>query len=432
MKEKLCNNYNSIMIFACIFVSLIPTALYKNIINGTTYTILNAISFVIQLTIGIHLIIKNKVDFKGIIKKYIKYIGIVIGILFISQLINLVKGINIKFNDIVNIGAMTVNVTLFILMIGKIKLEEKEFIMCMKLILSLALIACVYNLFIIVESIPQLLDYKNGYNIILSSFFPNRNQFGLFLVIAILSNMFIMCKDKSAKYKGSLVILFLNLILTMSRTAILAGFIAMFTVVLLDERINKFIKNNVKKCIIIVTTLIILITLFFMINSEFAKIIDDLFIRSETISSGSGRTDIWNSSIKIVTENNMLSGVGRFAALELLKLEIPKGFAQFHNVAIEMYAIGGLLGVALYVFLIYKIYEKIKNSQLDRKYKQCYIAVLLAYIIASTFESILRFSIGYVDTIALIYYIVIPLMFSNANKEQESKDNNEVAIAKEV
>lgn len=432
MKEKIQNNYNAVMLFACIIISLIPTVLYKNIIEANIYTVVNAISFIIQIIIGIHLIIKNKVEVKEIFKKYTKYIVLIIGILFISQLINLLKGMEIKFNDIVNIGAITVNVTLFILLIGSIKLKEKDFITFMKMMLILAMVACAYNLFIIAESIPKLLDYKNGYNIILSSFFPNRNQFGLFLVVAILSNLFIICKDKSKKYKWSLAILFFNLILTMSRTAILAGTIAFLTVVLLDEKVKTYIKTNIKKCIIIVGVFVILVTLLVTINKDLTNVIDDLFIRSETIASGSGRTNIWNTAIKIITENNIVSGTGRFQTLELLKIEISRAFAQFHNVAIEMYAIGGIIGVALYIFLLYKVYSNVKNSQLENKYKQCYLATLIAFIIASTFESILRFSIGYVDTIAMIYYIVIPLMFSRNIENKENKKEENTTIVEQI
>ena len=411
--SKADKNYNVTMLFICILISLIPTALYKNLINSQIYTILNAIAFIIQICIGIHLIIINKVDYKSILKKYGKYIGIGIGLLIISQIINLIRGLGIEFNDLVNIGSIVCNVVIFMLLIGTIKIEEDSFFKFMKLILIMAMIACAYNLIVIVGTLPQMIGTDNTYNISLSSFFPNRNQFGLFLVIAILANMFIVDKDKDKKFKISMIILIVNLILTMSRTAMLAVILALIIKILMNGKTIQYIKNNKKRCIYILVILGIIAVSIIIINKDILNIIDELFIRSETISTGSGRTNIWANSIQIVTENNFLTGIGRFEAVELLSIEIPKGFSQFHNVFIEMYAVGGIIGIGAYLFLVYKVFTKIKESNIENKYKHTYLSTFVVYLIVSNFESMCRFSIGYADTIAMIFYFIIPLMFSN-------------------
>lgn len=421
MISKSNKNYNVTMLFICIIIALIPTMFYKYLVEVNMYTVLNGIAFLIQIIIGIHLIIVNKIDYKNIIKKYGKYIVIGVVILILSQGINLIRGLGVKFNDLVNIGAITCNISIFVILIGKIKIEEDSFIKFMKLILTLAMIACAYNLIVIIENIPNILNATNSYSVSLSSFFPNRNQFGLFLVIAILANMFILDKEKDKRYKISIIILIINLILSMSRTTILAAGIAIIVKIFMNGQVIQYIKNNMKKCIIILGVLMIIPLIIITINKDILNTIDDLFIRSETILSGSGRTNIWENVIKIITENNFISGVGRFEAIELLSLEIPRSYSQFHNVIIEMYATGGIIGISAYIFLLYKVFTKIRNSNIYNKYKYTYLSTFIVYLVVSTFEGMSRFSIGYVDTIAMIFYFVIPLMFSNNVKKIENK-----------
>ena len=218
----------------------------------------------------------------------------------------------------------------------------------------------------------------------------------------------------------------INLLLTLSRTSMLAVAVALIVKYVITEKTRNFIKSNYKKCLIILAVILIVITLVVLLNEKLIQTIDDWFIRSETISTGSGRVNIWLNGIGIVSDHNMLSGIGRFQALDLLKEEIPKGFTQFHNVMIEVYAMAGILGVGAYIYLIYKIFIKVKNSNMQSKYKRTYLGVFCAFMLASTLESITRFSIGYVDTIAILYYMVIPLMFSNSYTTKTEENVEEV------
>ena len=417
---------NEKLLFICLIIPLIPTVLYNRLITGTLYTAFNALAFGLQVLMGCYILKRNNIDVKEFAKKYKAYVIIAMVILFFSQLINIIKGLQIQLNDIVNIFSVIINVILFIVLIPKIKLTEDGFINFMKLILGLAMASCVYNVFVLIDHIPVFFKGMNSYNINLDSFFQNRNQYGLFLVVAIMSNIFLLDNNNIKKYRITLIILIVSLLLTLSRTAMIAVIIAVIAKYLVNDKTKNWLKNNYKKCIAVLGIAIAVLALLSLISPNILGFIDDLFIRSDTITSGSGRVNIWINGIDIVTSENLLSGTGRFQALELLSERIPKGFTHFHNVMIEAYAMGGIIGLIAYIYLIYKIFTKVKNSDMQAKYKKTYLGVFCAYLVVSTLESVTRFSIGYVDTIAILFYMVIPLMFSNNCTKQKEENVEEV------
>lgn len=426
MLNYLKKSSNEMLLFICLIISLIPTVLYKRLITGTVYTAFNALAFGLQVLLGCYIVKKNNIDVKGFLKKYKAYVIIAILILFFSQLINIFKGMQIQINDIVNIFSVIINVILFICLIPKTKLTEEGFINFMKLILGLAMVSCVYNVFVLIEHIPTFLKGINSYNINLDSFLQNRNQYGLFLVVAIMANIFLLDNNNIKKYKITLAILLVSLALTLSRTAMIAVVVALIVKYIINDKTKNWLKNNYKKCIIGIVIAIIGLAILSLICPSILNFIDDLFIRSETITSGSGRVNIWINGIDIVTSENLLSGTGRFQALDLLSERIPKSFTHFHNVLIETYAMAGIIGVIAYIYLIYKIFITVKNSNMQSRYKKTYLGVFFAFLVVSTLESVTRFSIGYVDTIAILFYMVIPLMFSKSCTKQEIENVEEV------
>lgn len=89
--------------------------------------------------------------------------------------------------------------------------------------IDLAIIACIYN---IVSNLSILTSgfagVSSSYEIKLCSFFVNRNQFGMFLVVSIFLFEFAFSTNRSWYKKIVLVLLLTNLLLTFSRGSMIS------------------------------------------------------------------------------------------------------------------------------------------------------------------------------------------------------------------
>lgn len=70
-----------------------------------------------------------------------------------------------------------------------------------------------------------------------------------------------------------------------------------------------------------------------------------------------------------------------------------------------------------FVFLIIALLKKIKNININIKYRNSAIITVIAFLVISLFETTTRFSIGYADTISMIFFISVPLLYASNQKE---------------
>ena len=67
------------------------------------------------------------------------------------------------------------------------------------------------------------------------------------------------------------------------------------------------------------------------------------------------------------------------------------------------------------------IIKGIKKCFLKEGHKNVLLTAIGVFLVISIFETTTRFSIGYADMMSMIYFITVPIVFSNANKD--SKNN---------
>ena len=418
--KKIKNKINlPIVLFFIILINYIPLII-PNMISKQSHGV-----GIIQMVVcfGIECIFLllyfwKKIEITREIKNNIVILSTISLILLIVQ-IKKVINVEYKIMDFANITCQFVNILLLFIAIINIKSEEKFILYFMNAMVIFGILSCINNMILYFDEILQTLGLQEGEFIVnIKSFFANRNQFAFFMYVAIIADLFMILKENKVIHKFILILFFVNLFFTMSRTGILAVGIFVFIYFLTIDIINKK-----TKFILLLLGIICLIGIIYLINEVNPSLIQKLG-RFDRIKDLSGRTDIWARGINLLKENpiNMLFGVGRFQGAEILKFE-KKSFSQFHNIYIDSLVTGGIMELIFVLYIYGFVVRKVFKSDIDKKYKKLYLAMFITFAIYICFESFGRFSIGSSDTLCLIFFVTIPLLHANSCKIKDELKN---------
>ena len=214
----------------------------------------------------------------------------------------------------------------------------------------------------------------------------------------------------------TMCLLTVNLILTFSRGAILMACI--FIVIYFKPW--KFARISKNKYIIGIT----LVGLIYVsMQPNIMNFISSIVIRKESGLTGRGLA--WETGVSLISNTNLIFGVGNFTAKNVVYELLAHN--EYHSFYIETLVSGGLVEVMLYGLLFLFMYSRIKLIRyFDFNTFEVYQAAYIALLCYASIESVSFFSIGYVDTIFLVMFITIPLMYSNfgAYVEHEIRESN--------
>lgn len=433
MQTKKISMNLPLILFGIILINYLPLII-SNAFTKESFGVSNLhmlICYIVELIIlSIFLIIKflknnKKIDLNKEIKINLILLISTTIILFLIQIFNLINN-EFKIMDVLNIGCIFINIFMLYICMINIKLEEKNIYYFFKGIIFFTLVACVINLILYYKNILGIFGFgKYDIRVMIKSFFANRNQFAFVLYLALISNIFILKKNKNILYIFTLIMFLFNLYITMSRTGLLIGII-LFGLL--------FLFNNIKIKYKIITIIFALITIIFggiFIYKNEPEIwgkINSTILRVHEIKTLSGRTLIWERGVDLLKEKpqNIMFGVGRFKSLEALENVKGRTFSQFHNIYLDILVTGGVMEFIYIGFIFFSVIMKIYKSDIEKEYKKIYTAMYMTYGMYIMLESFGRFSIGASDTICFIFFITIPLLHANSikNKEQEIKEND--------
>ena len=399
-----------IILFFIILINYIPLII-PNMISKESHgveVIPMVLCFGIECVLLLFYFFK-KIEITKEMKKNFSILLIVSLILLIIQIKNFITG-EYQIMDFANIACQFVNIFLLFIAVLNIKSEEKHISHFMNAIVIFGVLSCTNNMILYFNEILQTLGLQKGaFMVNIKSFFANRNQFAFFMYVTMIADLFMILKENKLIHKLLLVLFFVNLFFTMSRTGILAVGIFTFIYFLLTDKLNKK-----TKFILLVIGIICLVGMIYVINKVNPTLVQKL-VRFERIKDLSGRTDIWARGINLLKESpiNMLFGVGRFQGTELLKFE-KKSFSQFHNIYIDSLITGGIMELVFVLYIYWSVIRKVFKSDMDRKYKKLYLTMFITFAIYICFESFGRFSIGCSDTLCSIFFVTIPLLHANS------------------
>ena len=417
MKKNNILNY----LFICIVINLIPIILLGIFeIQNKIYSVLVIIMYMVQ-TLIMFWAVKPKI--KETSKKIIVIFIAFFILQVIVQIFNYIKWSRIEIKDIANIFSCLANIYIFVYLCSKFEITKEEFIDFMKKIVIIGIISCIYNVIANWNDIINIVNIKESYDVSISSFFPNRNQYAIFMLICIIANLYIIANKVSKKYIAIQILFIISIILTMSRNAIL-GLAILYGVYLCLNFKNINSKLTKKQKIIIVASVILFIiiaTILLIKIPDLMKNINKLFIRTYTVNTESGRLALWINGFNIFKDNPIL-GVGRFTGVNINMNEYNSPLDQFHNIYVETLVSYGIVGLIGLIYLFYIIIKKILNSKLGNAEKKIMLSSIIVFLAISCFETTTRFSIGYADTISMIYFFTIPLICANMNSKEEENE----------
>ncbi len=196
-KKTYLESNNLKALFTSIVVMFLPFFISFTLLNTTNYLMpLVAFAYIIQTIIISRSYLRDKVYYKVII---FTMMYMVIRMITISS--NSLMGINTNYNDYINLIAKTVNYFLLFGIMLNVKTTKEYIIYFMKYMIIFAVIACLYNIVTNWTLILNLTNITSSYQVHLKSFFPNRNQFGMFLFIAIVANNYrTLVRNKNSTY----------------------------------------------------------------------------------------------------------------------------------------------------------------------------------------------------------------------------------------
>lgn len=108
-------------------------------------------------------------------------------------------------------------------------LSPKNVRLVLKVIVLLGIISCIYNIVINWSEMLKIFTITNSYQVRFQSFFDNRNKFGSFMFTSIFAQIMLFYLDKEKnkrklfRFLACLILFILNLLLTLSRGAILVS-----------------------------------------------------------------------------------------------------------------------------------------------------------------------------------------------------------------
>lgn len=389
-------------LFLFIVLMLIPFIICNIVGNMTLLVPIMAVNFIIALINMLYYFFKitKKFSVLGIILSFIYYL-----ISSLTLISNIFYGITTDLFDIINTLANFTTFFLFFSLPLTLKLDEDDINFFLRIFFYFSLISCFYNILVNISSLENITTLTNSYDVAFQSFFSNRNQYGAFLFISISVLDLLRNTFKSPfKFYISYLFLLINLLLTMSRGAILATlvYIIIYYVLRNKNKLDWF------KLTALLSMLILLIKSSYIIN-----IITKYIVRPDNGSTG--RSKLWELGSDIFINNNIFTGVGLQTAIGLAK---QRGMErdEFHNFYLEVFLSGGILEflflIIIFCIIVSLIFLFVNNNDI----KSNLISRMIGFFILGLVESVGLFSLGYVDIFFSIFLITLPILYINKEK----------------
>ena len=395
------------VIVSIVLITLLAIVLSLSILGNSNYLIyFYFIAFTIQCILFAFFLINKKVQFS---KKSFLLLLLYFISLFLPIIGNFFLGIDTNIYDILGIIIRFVNFILFYCICEKSIVKKEQLRKLFKFFIIIGFISCIYNYLFCFDEIQKIVTASSSYQVNVRSFFHNRNMFGEFMFISMLST-FYYYEGKKSKTKLLLIFLFsITAFLTFSRSAIFSVFLLL---------LYFYFKKYGNKRINVIVMLLGLVIAVYILLGPAVKYLNLFIIRSDNFSTG--RSSIWEYGFKVF-KNNPIVGVGNYTAVGLAE---QNGFthSQFHSFFIETLAGYGLVGLFVYAIMIIPLFKKtilkLKKTK-NLYYRHCVIVSFLILFIKMFIESISFFSVGYSDLITTLFYISIPLLLNNIEGNEE-------------
>ena len=395
-----------------IFVAFLSCISTNSFFSSTLWKVIHAGTYlVILITLACTLARNEKQFLLSNIKKILLIAcALIVFFAFLSTRLDLFSSVFIK-NAIIPLLFIVIFMGL-----GKHEaLSPKNVRLVLKVIVLLGIISCIYNIVINWSEMLKIFTITNSYQVRFQSFFDNRNQFGSFMFTSIFAQIMLFYLDKEKnkrklfRFLACLILFILNLLLTLSRGAILVSALFAFLTFFVLSYSSKRIR---KKFAVVLVLLLVFAASIFIIPWSRDYILGNI-LRLDSFSTH--RDDIYGYGLKYFINNNWIIGSGPEKALE--DYENTYSYSGFHNSYLSVLIMFGIVGIVSYaIFLIYSFVNIRKLSVYDNIISSIFLAYLSSLVVYGLFETKLPFSYYYSMSYSVCAFI-LPLYVLNWYKD---------------
>ena len=384
-----------------ILLMLLPVIVKSIILPGMGFSVLMVVAFAGEVLVLI--------SFNKVVLSYPAFFVLVNSLVMLLS--NRLLKIETNTQDYLNLMAKFLSITLLFSVMKTISVSWSDIKNFSKFMVWLSVVACVFNIIANRSSFNSSLFQMSAYQISFRSFFLNRNQFGMFLVVSLFFVELFFEKNNWLKY-GIITLILANLFLTLSRGSMISALLFLFLDYAFYRRLNP------QK--IIVPSIFIGIALLWLFQQDgFSAFFQNSVIRSE--QGNTGRFSIWGHGFNVLTKTNFLNGCGFYSGVDLAH-NAGMGVDQFHSLYIDSLVDGGILYLIIVLGLYFDVYKQCRKKILDKRILSAYRAFAIAVLVMASNESVSFFSVGWVDTLFTISCFSFPLLLSNIDwKSQMTK-----------
>lgn len=385
-------------IIGSIIAMLFAMILAGNILNNISLLkYFYALAFSIQAILLLLYFAKQKIQ---VSKRKMELLFLYLLILLIPLMIDLIKGINIDYFDIINVVFKLFYFFFFFICFVNICIDKSDYNRIIKFIIGLGLFACIYSFIFEFNSIMSAFSVSNTNLLNIRSFMSSRNQYSALLVCSFIAVTYSEYRAKSKIFVS--IVLIIGVLTTFSRGSLYSILI----ILLLSFTFNRFSEKK----LIFVTTLGLAILLFLLFAPMFNIdiILSSDYIRADSFDSG--RFDLWSQAIQIAKEHYFL-GEGYYTAVNEAQLQ-GMSLSQFHNMYLDLIVGGGIPELLFLLYVIYSVWKIVKLNS-EKQFFKSYSAALLSFLVYASVESLSLFSLSYGDTLYTTMFITLPLLACN-------------------
>lgn len=276
--------------------------------------------------------------------------------------------------------------------------DKKKILFILLPIVAVGILECCYSAVVERENYIYLLNHPDdpfgGYNNQIGATFGNKEDWGAFLTVSIVSaiaSIFFMKKSKKLiiikiGLAFSAVIMSIFAVLSLCKTSMLA--IGLCVVALIIGGIvvmSKKSKIHFWISIILVSILIALIAAFFATQGFGIQILNKVykflvnFIIGQSENALDGRASLWLNYMQNVRGYNLFFGMGKSYVSIYTKMLNPQSQSAIHNGFVYFFAAYGLVGFLLFICLLVIVIKNIISLwRINNFYVFLFIGILLA------------------------------------------------------
>lgn len=400
----------------CVYISIMILGMavsgYVTIVDRpSTFWIINLIGFIIYFIA--HMFINKSKNYKFM------YVGL--AYIIISSITLLLHSGHVfdntkSFGLNVNIFVVGINIFLVLDSLKNVKLTKEDINLICVLILGIGVLSFIYNLIYGGFSLDKIKENLNDiYKANTSSFFDNKNSFGIFTYFSIVAGLYLLinCKHKALTCICLAAEVF-TLIITFCRDALLAtGVFGIALIILLIVERKVLINDKTRKIIIFIASLLavsgICVIIGMIANEEFKNFIMGAVLRVDR--GNTGRTEIWKEAISKFnkTSINFILGIG-YSELN------AGGNSYLHNSYLEIFVTGGIVKCLFYIFIIYIGIKNLFFSKERNLIKAFSKAVFVSYFAFAYYESQIIFELGITPFLFMLFMYILPNTIEGKNE----------------